>query len=61
MHDLLVALGLVLVIEGLVWAVAPDTAQRLLEVASQTPKSSLQMAGWTAVAVGVGIVWVLRG
>ncbi|MBU1213351.1 MAG: DUF2065 family protein [Alphaproteobacteria bacterium] len=61
MQDLLVALGLVLVIEGLVWAVAPDTGRRLLELASQTPKSSLQMAGWAAVVVGVGIVWLLRG
>lgn len=61
MNDLLVALGLVLVIEGLVWAVAPDMGLRLLEIASETPKNSLQMAGWAAVAVGVGIVWLLRG
>ena len=61
MHDLLVALGLVLVIEGLIWAVAPDTGRRLLELASQTPNSSLQIAGWSAVALGVAIVWLLRG
>ena len=61
MHDLLVALGLVLVIEGLIWAVAPDTGRRLLEIASQMPNRSLQMAGWSAVAVGIAIVWLLRG
>ena len=61
MHDLLVALGLVLVIEGLIWAVAPATGRRLMELASQTPNSSLQIAGWSAVALGVGIVWLLRG
>jgi uncharacterized protein YjeT (DUF2065 family) len=61
MHDLIVALGLVLVIEGLVWALSPDTGRRLLAVASQMPNSSLQMAGWSAVAIGVGIVWLLRG
>ncbi len=61
MHDLLVALGLVLVIEGLIWAVAPDTGRRLMELASQTPNRSLQIAGWSAVALGVGIVWFLRG
>jgi uncharacterized protein YjeT (DUF2065 family) len=60
MHDLLVALGLVLVIEGLIWAVAPDTGRRLMELASQTPNSSLQIAGWSAVALGVAIVWLLR-
>lgn len=61
MHDLLVALGLVLVIEGLIWAVAPATGRRLMELASQTPNSSLQIAGWSAVALGVAIVWLLRG
>ena len=61
MHDLLVALGLVLVIEGLIWAVAPDPGRRLMELASQTPNSSLQIAGWSAVALGVAIVWLLRG
>ncbi|MBU2582017.1 MAG: DUF2065 domain-containing protein [Alphaproteobacteria bacterium] len=61
MNDLIVALGLVLVIEGLVWAVAPDMGRRLLEIAAETPKNTLQMAGWTAVAVGVVIVWLLRG
>ena len=61
MHDLLVALGLVLIIEGLIWAVAPDTGRRLLEIASQTPNGSLQIAGWCAVALGTAIVWLLRG
>ncbi len=61
MHDLFVALGLVLVIEGLVWALAPDTGRRLLALAAQMPNNSLQMAGWSAVAVGVLIVWLLRG
>lgn len=61
MHDLLVALGLVLVIEGLIWAIAPDAGRRLLEIASQTSNRSLQIAGWSAVAVGFGIVWLLRG
>lgn len=61
MHDLLVALGLVLVIEGLIWAVAPDTGRRLLEIASQMPNRSLQIAGWSAVALGMAIVWLLRG
>lgn len=61
MHDLLVALGLVLVIEGLIWAVAPDTGRRLLEIASQMPNRSLQIAGWSAVGLGMAIVWLLRG
>ncbi len=61
MYDLIVALGLVLVIEGLLWALAPDTGRRLLEMAKDTPNASLQQAGWMAVALGLLIVWIVRG
>ncbi len=61
MDDLLVAVGLVLVIEGLLWALAPRLGRRLLETASETPESSLRLAGTVAVAAGVLIVWLIRG
>lgn len=61
MVDLLVAVGLVLVIEGLLWALAPSFGKRMLDAASQMPESSLRMAGAAAVAAGVLIVWLVRG
>jgi uncharacterized protein len=61
MNDLLVGLGLVLVIEGLLWAVAPRLAMRILEGAAATPETTLRVAGWTAVCLGVGMVWIIRG
>jgi uncharacterized protein YjeT (DUF2065 family) len=61
MSDLLVGIGLVFVIEGLLWAVAPHLALRFLEGAAATPQSTLRVAGWTAVALGVGLVWLIRG
>ena len=61
MEDLGVAIGLVLVIEGLVWALAPRFGRRLLEAASDTPEQSLRLAGTFAVAVGVLLVWLIRG
>ncbi len=61
MNDIAVALGLVLVIEGLVWAIAPNTARRLLEAAFRTPEATLRTAGASAVAIGVFIVWLARG
>jgi hypothetical protein len=61
MSDLLVAIGLVLVIEGLLWAMAPAFGQRMLELASKMPESSLRMTGASAVALGVLIVWLVRG
>jgi uncharacterized protein YjeT (DUF2065 family) len=51
----------VLVIEGLLWALAPHLAIRFLEGASATPESTLRIAGWTAVGIGAGLVWLIRG
>jgi uncharacterized protein YjeT (DUF2065 family) len=61
MQELLTAVGLVLVIEGLIWAVFPRYGRRLLEVASQTPEQQLQVGGAAAVAIGVAVVWLVRG
>jgi len=61
MDDLGVAIGLVLVIEGLMWALAPRFGRRLLEAASETPEQSFRLAGTVAVAAGVLLVWLIRG
>ncbi len=61
MIDLAVAFGLVLVLEGLLWALAPGLARRMLETAAETPDRQLAAAGWFAVAAGVAIVWLVRG
>ena len=45
MNDLIVGFGLVLVIEGLLWALAPHLAMRFLEGASATPKSGSVYCG----------------
>jgi len=61
MSDLIVAFGLVLVIEGLLWALAPDLGRRLLEMARETPAATLRASGWAAVAAGAILVWLVRG
>ncbi len=61
MSDLVVGLGLVLVIEGLLWALVPRLATRLLEAAAATPERTVRIAGWSAVFVGLGLVWLVRG
>ncbi len=61
MTDLMVGLGLVLVIEGILWAAFPKAAQRMLETATTTPETSLRLAGTAAMIVGVSIVWLIRG
>lgn len=61
MNDLVVGLGLVFVIEGLLWALAPQIGTKMLEAAAGTPPSSLRAYGWGAVAAGLLIVWLIRG
>ena len=61
MSDLGVGIGLVLVIEGLIWALAPTLAVRMLETAAAMPHQSLRIAGTSAVAAGVLVVWLVRG
>ena len=61
MSDLAVGFGLVLVIEGLLWALAPTTGLKLLVAAATTPHQALRLAGLVSVATGVAIVWLVRG
>ena len=55
------ALGLVLVIEGSLWALAPGLGRRLLEAATTTPESQLRLGGAVAAAIGLSVVWFVRG
>ena len=61
MSDLVVGMGLVLVIEGLLWAAAPGLAMRMLAAAAETPPQTLRVAGISAAALGVVVVWLVRG
>jgi len=61
MTDLIVGIGLVFVIEGLLWALFPHLATRMLEAAAQTPENALRFGGFIAVVLGVVIVWFVRG
>lgn len=57
----MVALGLVLVIEGTLWALAPGLGRKLLQAAAETPESNLRLVGAAAVALGVFVIWLVRG
>ncbi|MCB1520704.1 MAG: DUF2065 domain-containing protein [Hyphomicrobiaceae bacterium] len=61
MQDLAVALGLVLVFEGLIWALNPAFGRQMLAAISELPEGSLRRAGWIAVALGALVVWLVRG
>jgi uncharacterized protein len=61
MGDLLTALGLVLVIEGAVYALFPDAMKRMTTQMLQVPSTSLRSAGLFAAVIGLGVVWLVRG
>ena len=61
MTDFLAAIGLVLVVEGLVYGGFPGLAKRLAAEVLATPVNVLRIAVLVAIAAGVGIVWLVRG
>ena len=61
MSDLIVAIGLVLVIEGLIYGGFPNLAKRLAAEVLALPENALRVAGLASIAVGVGLVWLARG
>ncbi len=61
MVDLVVALGLFLVIEGLVYALAPSFVRRMAEALPQISDQQMRLFGLAAVGFGVFVVWIVRG
>jgi uncharacterized protein YjeT (DUF2065 family) len=60
-QDFLAAMGLVLVIEGLVYGGFPGLARKLATEVLSLPENALRIAGLAAIVIGVGIVWLVRG
>lgn len=60
MQDLLVAIGLVLVLEGVMYAAAPDAMKRMIAQMLVVPSETLRIAGLVAMAAGVVLVWLIR-
>ncbi|MFC3692088.1 DUF2065 domain-containing protein [Chenggangzhangella methanolivorans] len=61
MSDLFAALGLLLAIEGLLFAGFPGAARRASENIVATPENALRVIGVVSAAIGVAIVWLVRG
>ena len=61
MSDLLTGLALVLVIEGAVFALFPGRMRGLVEIMLELPDRLVRRTGVVAVALGVLVVWLIRG
>jgi len=61
MRDLGTGLALVLVIEGVLYALFPEGMKHLAQRAMQVSPQVMRASGLLAAATGVVIVWLLRG
>ena len=61
MTDFLAALGLVFVIEGLIFAAFPGPAKRAMLSVLETPDTSLRVIGIVSAVLGLIMVALVRG
>jgi uncharacterized protein YjeT (DUF2065 family) len=61
MSDFVVALGLVFVLEGLLFAAFPEVAKRAMESVMQTPDNTLRIVGLVSAVLGTALIWFIRG
>ena len=61
MSDFLTGIAFFLIIEGLVYALAPSILKRMAELLPQIPEAQLRASGLGAIALGVLMVWFIRG
>jgi uncharacterized protein len=60
LKDFWTALALILVIEGIVYALFPELMKRLALRTTRTPVHPLRIGGLIAAIIGVALVWALR-
>ena len=60
MSLILLALGLVLVVEGLAFALAPSRLEEIVALIARMPPERRRMIGLAMLAGGVALVWAAR-
>jgi len=61
LRDFVVALGLVLVLEGVIYTLAPGFMKAAFEEMRRVEEGTLRWGGLAALIVGVALVWMIRG
>jgi len=59
--DLGAAFGLMLVIEGALYALFPDFMRRAIAQVLVMPAAQIRVAALASAALGVGVLWLVRG
>ena len=58
MGTIFLALGLVLIVEGLAWALAPSLIECMLELLRQMPETARRQSGLLAMVGGLILIWL---
>jgi len=61
MKELIVAIGLLLVIEGLVYTIFPDQMKSMMKKMQELSASNLRTGGLFFALIGFIIVWIVKG
>ena len=59
-HDLLTALALMLVIEGIVPFISPDSVRRMLAALTEMDDRTIRITGLITMLCGVGLLYLVR-
>ena len=57
--QVLAGIGVVLAVEGLLYAIAPAAMRRAVAALAQQPEARLRAGGLVAAVLGVALAWVL--
>ena len=60
MKELLLALCLAMVLEGMVYALFPNGMRRLMHAFFEAPEAAIRLTGLGTAAVGLGLIWLIR-
>jgi uncharacterized protein YjeT (DUF2065 family) len=58
--DFLIGLGILFVLEGLLFAASPSWMRRAMKSAVMTPDNVLRMVGIASAVAGLVLIWLVR-
>ncbi|MCB1313972.1 MAG: DUF2065 domain-containing protein [Sedimentitalea sp.] len=58
METVFLALGLVLIVEGLAWMLAPSLVEQLLEMLRTLPETARRQIGALGLVTGLILLWI---